>query len=176
MTQDAGRDGRPPFFMVYRDAFERICAAEPASLRPYMLTAYCCIANHINGRHEEDGAFPSYGTIARETGISRASAIRAVRQLEASGLLTVTERQDAHGDRTSNLYTLTFLARVVSDSDHPAEVVSSSDHGGIPEQPRVVSDSNPNKNQDEEESEDKEVSPVVLRIRERDAKRQMPRR
>jgi len=54
----------------------------------------------------EGQAFPSYSTIAEKCSIGRRTAIKAVKELLAVGLLSVEQRTREDGSLTSNLYTI----------------------------------------------------------------------
>ena len=60
---------------------------------------YLCLSSHA--RREDSTAWPSYSTIARECGISRLTAIRAVVALEHKGLV----KKETTG-KLSNVYTV----------------------------------------------------------------------
>jgi hypothetical protein len=74
-------------------------------LRPIALAVYMCLARHAN-KHGE--SIPSKRSIAAEIGCSETAVTAAIKLLssEEIGLLTVTARNSAQGDPTSNLYTL----------------------------------------------------------------------
>ena len=55
-------------------------------------------------------SWPSRKTLAADLAINETTLDDAIAQLRAAGALTVTERYDDAGDRTSNLYTLHFAA------------------------------------------------------------------
>ena len=60
---------------------------------------------HTIGCHMEadgSGCFPSYATIAQESGLHRATVIRHVEKAAEGGYLEVTGRLDELGDATSN--------------------------------------------------------------------------
>ena len=74
-------------------------------------------------------AWPSFTTIARETGLSRRQSMRAVAKLEVQGLILVTREGTAH-----NLYRLPAL-------------VTASHQASDSQSPALVTGSHPNKNQ-----------------------------
>lgn len=91
---------------------------------------------HTIGCHmamDGSGCFPSYQTIADESGLHRATVIRHVEKAEEAGYLEVTGRVDAVGDATSNLY------RPIMPG-----VVAQDDHGSRTARPRVVAQRDPN--------------------------------
>lgn len=61
----------------------------------------------LGTRADGDGScFPSLDTLADDTGLSRATVSRAVKELRALGLLTWTATRDRHGGLASNRYRL----------------------------------------------------------------------
>jgi DNA-binding transcriptional MocR family regulator len=56
--------------------------------------------------YSERVAFPSRKTLVRLSGCSEPTVVRALSRVAALGLITITARQTADGDRDSNLYTL----------------------------------------------------------------------
>lgn len=98
------------------------------------------LAWHHNG--DTGRCFPSYETLADDTGYSVRTVIRAVKRLAALGLITVTERKvkRPNGSKvnTSNEYTFhlgvsqsgTGASPRVTDSHHP-RVRASPDREGI---------------------------------------------
>lgn len=98
------------------------------------------VYTYLVRRAGPDGhCWPSYARIARDTGISRRSAIRAVATLVEAGLVAVTPRQDAAGDATSHDYVVLGGAHESppGDTDDPT--------GGAPESPPVVTEMHPKK-------------------------------
>jgi predicted transcriptional regulator len=168
------RDKRPQYLRVFDPEYHHF-GTIPKNVRAYAMAVYICIAHHANGR--TDTAFPSYATICNHTGLSRPTAAKAVEALMVAGLIDVQTRVNK-GERIANLYTL--LSVVVNDVDNQDVVVKETDNllnvvaNLVSDVDRVVSDVDRNQtnepNQEPEEMK-KEVSPVVLRIRERDAKR-----
>lgn len=91
---------------------------------------------HTIGCHmamDGTGCFPSYGLIADESGLNRATVIRHVAKAVEAGYLEVTGRLDKEGDQTSNLY------RPIMPG-----VVAQRDHGSRTQSPRVVAQRDPN--------------------------------
>ncbi|WP_430649626.1 helix-turn-helix domain-containing protein [Bradyrhizobium stylosanthis] len=64
------------------------------------------------------GAYPSYATIAKESGLNRSTVIKHVKLAAEAGLLRIDGRADDDGEQTSNLYTA--LMPVVAHIDHPS--------------------------------------------------------
>ncbi|MEZ5671905.1 MAG: helix-turn-helix domain-containing protein [Thiotrichaceae bacterium] len=63
----------------------------------------------LASRAWEGQCFPSYQTIAEDTGVSRPTAIKYIKILQDAGLIEVQPRHNRRGDPTSNLYTLPDL-------------------------------------------------------------------
>lgn len=83
-------------------------------LTPIELSVYMVLLSH---RDEHTGrAWPSFDTIARQARISRRTAIRAVRDLEARKIIRVTKRSKSSGDNDSNLYIVARFPRAASSS------------------------------------------------------------
>lgn len=67
------------------------------------------IYQSLASRAWDGQCFPSYQTIAEDTGVSRPTAIKYIKKLQQVGLIEVQPRFNRRGDPTSNLYTLTNL-------------------------------------------------------------------
>jgi hypothetical protein len=93
------RDRRQhPFFIIDNAVIDNF----GAKMGPHAFMVYAVIA-----RYAKDGkCFPKYATIADKTGMSRPTAINAVRQLVELGLLKVRKRFRGKGKQDSNLYVL----------------------------------------------------------------------
>ena len=76
-----------------------------SSLRPTTKLVYAAIASFYRGNNSL--IFPSYNRIADMLGINRRTAISAVAELVACGLLQKAPQMRSDGGFTSNLYTLT---------------------------------------------------------------------
>lgn len=114
---DAGsgqRAKRPPFAMIPRHVSEEYAAK--AGLAAWGL--FAVLAQYA----DEDGAcWPSHQTLAKATGASRATVIRAIKKLQAIGLVQVEQRSTGEGAKTSNLYRIPALKHV-----SPADIPSST--------------------------------------------------
>jgi len=77
------------------------------------------------------GAYPSYATIAKESGLNRSTVIKHVKLAASAGLLRIDGRADDDGEQTSNLYTA--LMPVVAHRDHPS----------LPSRPPLVAQDDP---------------------------------
>jgi hypothetical protein len=89
------RDRRPGYLKVYNDLFDKF----GPTLGPYGLAAYMALCRHADNETSE--CFPSYGTIARETGMSRRKAIYEIQKMEQLGVLGVERNH-----HTSNVFVL----------------------------------------------------------------------
>ncbi len=76
-------------------------------LRPHALAIYLALARYADNTTRT--CFPSVPTLARLTGMSRPTATKALRKLEAAGLITITPRRTETGDPCSHLYALVRL-------------------------------------------------------------------
>ncbi len=168
------RDKRPQYLRVFDPEYHHFKVI-PKGVRAYAMAVYICIAHHANGR--TDTAFPSYATICNHTGVSRPTAVKAVEALMVAGLIHVQTRVNK-GERIANLYTL--LSVVVKDIDNQDVVAKETDHVvNVADNPvshidKVVNDLDRNQIQEPDQQPDemkKKVSPVILRIRARDAAR-----
>jgi DNA-binding MarR family transcriptional regulator len=92
------------FFAILSRIFEE----HLGKLSPYEIAVYAVLAYHAGAPNElgERISWPSYDTIAAESGMKRTRAIKAVKLLEAAGLIRVAACSNGHGN-TSNRYTLT---------------------------------------------------------------------
>lgn len=79
------------------------------------------IYQSLASRAWDGQCFPSYQTIADDTGVSRPTAIKYIKKLQNAGLIEVQPRVNRRGDPTSNLYTLTNLPMLKKKSEAPAE-------------------------------------------------------
>lgn len=79
---------------------------------------YPVIKAHIN--HESGSAFPSIDTLQEYSGLARASVVKALKELEAEGLLVKT----SGGRTTSNNYSVIEKFNVKDGEGRPAASVS----------------------------------------------------
>jgi hypothetical protein len=77
------------------------------------LRLFALLARHAN--RESNEAFPLRSTLASALKVSVDSVDRACRELVTIGAVHVEARHDAAGDRTSNIYRLTFAAPQLID-------------------------------------------------------------
>jgi hypothetical protein len=96
ILRDARRSG---FFWIDNCVYQRFPEMGSAAI-----VVYCCLAFHAGQKRE---AFPSYATIAQETGLSRRTAIRGVMRLRSLRLLRMRRRANRAGESIANLYRLT---------------------------------------------------------------------
>lgn len=76
--------------------------------------------------NETGKAFPSYETLAEDTGLSSRSVMRCIKRMEKLGVLRVERRKDEERGNTSNMYTLYDTAEMWASSS-PEEVASAID-------------------------------------------------
>ena len=89
---------------------------------------------------DEDGvAFPSIKKLQTDCGVGRDTIVRAIKELERLGLVTI-ERRKVEGVYLRNRYTL--VLHPVDANSRP--VVADSDQGSRSERPGVVAQSDPN--------------------------------
>lgn len=86
-----------------------------ATFTPHAKLVYTIIQSHTD---ERGTAYPSQGTIARESGLSLASVKRALAQLTAAGLVKSTPRSRADGGQAASLY---LVSAVLPPVDKPGE-------------------------------------------------------
>jgi hypothetical protein len=91
-----------------------------------------CLADDHNAESGE--AWPSAGTLAGYTGLTKRAVFKALGALEQKGVIAVERRHDAAGDRASNTYRFPGLG-VVNDVHHPLNQVHQ---GSEPRSSRVV--------------------------------------
>ncbi len=70
---------------------------------PYGIAVYSALARYAD---REGTCYPSMGSIAKKTGISRRTVISTLQKLVEFKLIEVERRHSARGDRDSNLYVL----------------------------------------------------------------------
>ncbi len=96
-------DTAPPPRRQPAAGFRWIVWARSRGLKGSQQAVLTTIATHLD---RDGAAFLTYGTIAAEIGVSRTSAIRAIKALAASGL--IVSRQTS--GRTANTYTMNIDA------------------------------------------------------------------
>lgn len=113
-------------------------------LGPYGLAVYVALCRHADIDSQE--CYPSYSTLAGETGMGITSVKKAVHNLVALGLVTVKGQCMEDGRQTSNLYTLleppSHLA-TTPQSPHDCPPVASD----TPPQYHQTATNNPNNEQ-----------------------------
>lgn len=88
------RDRRPGFLRVYNDLYDRY----GAQLGPYGLAVYVALCRYAN---EDSECWPSYGKIAKGTGMSKRKVIYEIQKMEALQIIAVERNQN-----TSNVFIL----------------------------------------------------------------------
>jgi hypothetical protein len=102
-------------------------AAYGPQIGAHGIAVYVALATHAS--NDTQTCWPSIQRIASLVHLSRSAVKRALRTLEATGLVHRLARQDGEGDPTSNLYTLT---------DPTVQVLPCQDtleEGGSPQTP-----------------------------------------
>jgi len=148
MSNDKLKDGRKHgFYIIDNDIIDKYGEA----IGVYGVAIYNLIARYASGKNE--GAFPSYQTIADKLGISRPKAVTTINQLVELGLIKKEKRIDSAGDMTSNVYTLVDLGGgkpdlLPSKQDLPPsypdllQVVNDVNQGSKPDLPYQYKDNN----------------------------------
>ena len=82
------------------------------------------IYQSLASRAWDGQCFPSYQTIADDTGVSRPTAIKYIKKLQQVGLIEVQPRYNRRGDPSSNLYTLSNLPRLKKPAEAPVKTAT----------------------------------------------------
>jgi DNA-binding Lrp family transcriptional regulator len=82
------------------------------------------IYQSLASRAWDGQCFPSYQTIADDTGVSRPTAIKYIKKLQRAGLIEVQPRYNRRGDPSSNLYTLSHLPSLKKPAGVPTKTVA----------------------------------------------------
>lgn len=82
------------------------------------------IYQSLASRAWDGQCFPSYQTIADDTGVSRPTAIKYIKILQQAGLIEVQPRHNRRGDPSSNLYTLSHLPSLKKPAEAPVKTVT----------------------------------------------------
>lgn len=133
------RDERRP---GWHWAYHEIIDEYGGKLGPHGLAIYYALCRHANENRE---CWPSYQTLAHETGMSRRQAIREVGRLLAMGFIGKVSRfEDKYGDQDTNLYVLLDPTPQKGGGDRQSPpngtqslgVVNTSHQGGDRESPK----------------------------------------
>jgi DNA-binding transcriptional MocR family regulator len=126
-------------------------------LGPHGIAVYMALAVHVDG--DTQTCFPSYRTLAYETGLSRPTVVKAMKTLVALGLVGKEAMQSPDGDAGPNLYSLLDIPIYAENEGATASagVVNDVNHPSKPPLPPVVNDVNPNKNQGERDTKNKKA-------------------
>lgn len=93
-------DGRNfNFTLIENDIIDDIERFDKNDLLCYMVL--CRFANNATGE-----CYPSYKTIAEKMRVGVSTAIKAIKSLEAKGVILISSRKNENGGDTSNLYTI----------------------------------------------------------------------
>lgn len=135
-----------------------------AAMGPYGIALYTALARHADNKGRE--CYPSYSTLAKETGMSRNKAIQTAELLVKLGLLAIEHRppvDPAHDMHQTNVFRLlpvtitvtiyTPKEGVVHTVNHPSAcgalpLVQDVDHGSAPHAPKEDSVNKTHKEQD----------------------------
>jgi len=111
-----------------------IVAAYGPQIGAHGIAVYVALATHAS--HDTQACWPSIQRIASLVHLSRSAVKRALRTLEATGLVHIQARQDGEGDPTSNLYTLTDpTVQMLPGQDSPEEGGSPQTRPPVPPDP-----------------------------------------
>lgn len=88
------RDRRPGYLRVDNDLYDRF----GAELGPYGLAVYMALCRYVN---QDSECWPSYGTIAKGTGMSKRKVIYEIQKLERLQIIAIERNQ-----HTSNVFIL----------------------------------------------------------------------
>lgn len=88
------------------------------------------LANYADA---EGKCWPSYATLAEETGMARSTVAATLKALEDSGMLSVRQRFDAEKGQQSNMYELKVGFKPIQE-----EGVRITDGGGPPHGPNTI--------------------------------------
>jgi DNA-binding MarR family transcriptional regulator len=110
------------------------------------IAIYAVLARYANRKTGE--CWPAIARIQRTLNLGRSTVKRYLHRLETAGLITVEERWDEEGDRTSNRYTLldpdpTAIAQQLEQSDTPvlfSPATATEGGGSAPDLPSVPCD------------------------------------
>lgn len=91
---------RAHFFSIDNDIID----VHAKSIGAIGIAIYTVLARFANRRTGE--CWPAIGRIERTLDLGRSTVKRYLHRLQAAGLITIEERWDEEGDRTSNRYTL----------------------------------------------------------------------
>jgi len=129
--------------VVPHTRIENSIIANMAEIGVYCYAVYSAIKMHLN--QATGNCFPSYATIARITGMNRATVIACVKKLKALKLLSPRWRFREDGSHTSNQYDFQAGAPPAKSAGQenasPSQPVDTADqtvHGGCPEPPPLV--------------------------------------
>jgi hypothetical protein len=162
------QDARPRgWFWIDNELIDR-CGAQ---IGPFGLAVYMVLARHAN---QQRACWPSYETLAAETGMSRRKVIDVVKALREAGLISVEGRKTIADDGsmtyTSNVFTLLGVQDAHSASEQRALGVVNDVHH--PSEQRAPKQDTVNKTQSKGESapapvatQERPVTPVPKKQR-----------
>jgi DNA-binding MarR family transcriptional regulator len=129
---------RAHFFSLDNDIID-VHAQTIGALGVAIYTVLARYANRTTGE-----CWPAIGRIARTLQLARSTVKVYLRKLEEVGLITITERQDAAGDPSSNRYTLLDPSPAAVDKQLAARASTRLEEGAstvpAPEEGRLPAD------------------------------------
>ena len=109
------RDRRPAFWFWMDNA---LLDEYGPRIGAYGIAVYACLAHYADGKGQ---AFPSFRTMSNLLRISQATLLRSLRCLEEEGLIVREQRQNAQGDKDSNIYTLLMVGCSATEAPAPLQ-------------------------------------------------------
>jgi DNA-binding MarR family transcriptional regulator len=139
MTQTIVVLKRAHFFSIDNDIID----VHAKTIGAIGIAIYAVLARYANRKTGE--CWPAIARIQRTLNLGRSTVKRYLHRLEAAGLITVEERWDEEGDRTSNRYTLldpdpTAITQRQEQSDTPVlfDPATATQGGGSATDPPSV--------------------------------------
>jgi DNA-binding transcriptional MocR family regulator len=127
-------------------------------------------------RYGNNGPFTiSYTTLCERLDLSRATLAKALDMLVREGLIRVERNTNAQGNDQNTYVLLPIPDSSISELSDSGQFNQRTDPGSVDELTLVQPVNCVLKNEENKERE-KEIAPMILRIRERDAKRLAARR
>src|SRR5690606_969531 len=94
------------FIAIYTDQLDALLP----KARPTTVVVFLALMRYAN-RAREMSCFPKMETLAKDAGVSRRTVADAIKELQASGLVTIEQRYKDDGSQTSNLYRIHRVAK-----------------------------------------------------------------
>ncbi len=90
---------KPRYFQVDNRLFDN---GHAAILKPSGLSIYLCLCRHAD--YDSNDCYPSYATIAKKCGLTRATVINHIKRLASLGYIEIKHNFDSNGDNASNTF------------------------------------------------------------------------